>query len=380
MPGQGERMSLPTEALQQIALLTPLSKILSRLEALVAPVAARDVAIDRAIGARLAADIIAPSDMPPVASALRDGWAVAWERTADASAYTPLVLPPPLHWVEAGQPMPAGTDAVLPADAVVLTKENAETSSPAGPFDGVLPANGDVKAGAILRNAGDLMRPLDVAILRALGIETASVRAPRVKILSLSAPDTDADTVAPLIAHAVKASGGAPAIVDGKSLEAVFAEPDCDAILTIGGTGAGRRDAAVKTLARAGKVEFHGFGISPGATAALGRVGKCPVLMLPGRLDGALAAFLLAGSRMISQLCAASETGKGQSLSLTKKVTSTIGLVDLVLVRRAGEGIEPIAKEMFPMQALLQADGWIAVPAESEGLAAGTAVEVRELP
>lgn len=275
--------------------------------------------------------------------------------------------------------MPSGTDAVLPVDVAVVTEKNAEISASVAPFEGVLPAGADTKAGATLRRAGDVMRLVDVAAMRALGVETVSIRMPQVKILSLSVSENDIDAVAPMIAHAVKARGGVPHIVNGK-LEAALFESDCDAVITIGGTGVGRRDNAVKNLASLGKVEFHGFGISPGATAAFGSVDKCPVLMVPGRLDDALSSFLLIGSRMIAQLCGASGMGTGLLLHLTKKVASTIGLAEVVLVRRVMDGVEPLGTGMFPLQVLLQADGWILVPAESEGLAAGTVVEVREFP
>jgi molybdopterin molybdotransferase len=370
-------MSSSTEALQRITLLTPLDKILSRVDALIASTAARDTKLDMTLGATLAADVVAPFDLPPVASALRDGWAVAWERTTDASSYNPIALTLPLHWVEVGQPMPAGTDAVLPADVVAVTEEKAEVSASVAPFEGVLPAYADAKAGMILRKAGDVIRPVDIAILRALGIETVSVRMPRVKILSLSVAENDIDSITPMIAQAVKAKGGVPHIIHG-TLDASLFDSDCDAVITIGGTGAGRRDAAVKTLARFGKVEFHGFGISPGTTAAFGSVNKCPVLMVPGRFDAALSAFLLVGSRMMEQLCGTSGTETGLLLNLTKKVTSIVGLVEVVPVRRVADGVEPLGTGMFPMQIFLQADGWILVPAGSEGLAAGTAVEVRE--
>jgi molybdopterin biosynthesis enzyme len=63
-------------------------------------------------------------------------------------------------------------------------------------------------------------------------------------------------------------------------------------IVAIGGTGSGRNDESVRTLARAGTVQFHGIGITPGETTALGFVGARPVLLLPGRIDAALAGWL----------------------------------------------------------------------------------------
>ena len=43
---------------------------------------------------------------------------------------------------------------------------------------------------------------------------------------------------------------------------------DVDAVIAIGGTGVGRDDASVATLARLGRVEVHGIALSPGETAA----------------------------------------------------------------------------------------------------------------
>ena len=68
-------------------------------------------------------------------------------------------------------------------------------------------------------------------------------------------------------------------------------------MVAIGGTGSGRNDASVRTLARVGQVAFHGIAIAPGETTALGFVGARPVLLLPGRMDAALAGWLTVGRR-----------------------------------------------------------------------------------
>lgn len=373
-------MSPPTETLQRIASLTPLVAILARLDASVSPVAARESAPETAIGTTLAADVSAPADFPRAACALRDGWAVASEQVADASAYAPAFLTSRPLWVDAGQPIPAGTDAVLPVDALSVSNGAAEVHVPAVSGEGVLPARADAAKGIVLRKAGERIRAIDAAILRSLAVEKISVRAPRVKIIPLSVSAAEADAAAPLITRAVHATGGMPEIVRGTPLEAVLSGPECDAVVTIGGTGTGKNDTAVKTLARVGQVAFHGFGIAPGETAALGSADNRPVLMLPGRLDAALAAFLLVGSKLLSRLSGAGETETGLPLPITRKIASTIGLGEVVFVRRVASGIEPLGTGIFTAQALLQADGWVFIPAESEGLPAGATVAMRNLP
>lgn len=373
-------MTAPSDALQYITVLSPLSEVVARLDALVSPVAAQDTVLDAAIGAVLATDIIASSDMPQHASALSDGWALASEQIVDASSYAPAIVTPAPQWVDAGQQMPAGADVVLPFDALAVMQAHAEVFASAAHGEGVLPARGDVEKGIILRRSGERLRLMDVAILRALKLETVSIRAPRVKIVALSAKEPNADFISPVIANAVRANGGIPEILSASTLEAALSDSHYDAVITIGGTGSGRNDKTVKSLLQLGKLEFHGFGVSPGQTAALGSINGRPVLMLPGRLEAALAVFLVVGRKMMVRLTNARESEVGQQVSLLRKIASTIGLTEVVFVRRNSNGIEPLGSGLFSLRALMQADGWVLVPAESEGASAGTVVEMRKLP
>jgi molybdopterin biosynthesis enzyme len=52
----------------------------------------------------------------------------------------------------------------------------------------------------------------------------------------------------------------------------------------------------------------------------------------------------------------------------------------VIPVRRGDNGVEPLASGYLSLAALADADGWIMVPAESEGYPAGARVTVRPLP
>jgi molybdopterin biosynthesis enzyme len=374
-------MSPPTETLQRISRLAPLAELLARLDAVVAPVAARNVEIAAAVGATLAADVVAPADLPPAAAAIRDGWAVNSEHVLDAGSYAPVPLSPPPVWVETGGAMPEGTDAVLPVDAVAVTKAGAETLAAAAPGEGIMSAGSDAAKGAILRRAGERLRPSDAAVLGAAGIASVSTRAPRVKIFCASVPTrSHADTISPIVARAVEAEGGIAQVAQAASLESALLDRGSDAIIAIGGTGTGKRDASVKTLARIGQVEIHGFGISPGETAAFGVAKSHPVLLLPGRLDAALAVFLVAGRALLRRLAGRSDADPAIPVKLARKVASTVGLAEVVLVRLSENGAEPLGTGVFSLHALARAEGWILISPESEGLAAGAFAEMRLLP
>jgi len=103
---------------------------------------------------------------------------------------------------------------------------------------------------------------------------------------------------------------------------------------------------------------------------------------LPGRLDAALSVWLIVGRRMLDRLAAVKngESEPREALILARKVSSTVGLVEVVPVRRNGTEVEPMAIKYLSLSNLTHSAGWILVPADSEGYSAGTSVQVRPWP
>jgi len=370
-------MNADRPATQRIARLTPLADVLALLDE-IAPVTAQDIAITQALGRVLAADAVTKEAIPPVALAARDGWAVEADTTRDAGPYAPIMLQSPAQRIDAFAPMPPGTDAVAPVDAVTVIGGIMQIMAPVGPGEGMLPQGGDAEAGAVLCKAGMLLRTIDIASLAALGLTQVRIRVPRIHLV-LARRD---DAILQMVGHfltSVATAAGANVTLTG-DLDAVLRDRDIHAVIGIGGTGSGRNDDAVTTLSRAGTLTCHGIGLSPGETAAFGQVDSRPVLLIPGRLDAALACWLTLVQPMIAKLSNAKTSAFATSAALSRKITSTIGLADVVPVRRDGDTITPLASGLLPLQTLAQADGWILIPAESEGYPAGTVVQVRPLP
>jgi molybdopterin molybdotransferase len=200
------------------------------------------------------------------------------------------------------------------------------------------------------------------------------VREPRVRVVAT--PGCDA--VALAISRAVSAHGAVVIFV--RALERALADEQTDVVITIGGTGAGTRDASVAMLGRMGEVAIHGFGLVPGETAALGIAKGHPVLMLPARLDAALAAFLVVGEALLRRLTGATTSEPTMPVKLARKIVSTVGMTEVVPVRRVADGVEPLASGYWPLTAITRADGWVLVPAQSEGFPAGAQLEMRAFP
>jgi len=363
--------------IQRIARLTPLADVLASFDLAIAPVAPREEALGKAAGLALASDVVAKSGHPRCALALRDGFAVRSEETLDASSYAPAVLPGTPMRVDTGEPLPEGADAVAPLDAVQMRGAAAEALSTVAQDEGVLLPDTDAAAGLKLRLGGAALRRIDVALLAALGVERVTVRQPRVHVVCENAGAVAASAAA-LIASAIDAESGAA--TRGTTLEAALQDENVDAVVAIGGTGSGRNDNSVRTLARLGKVACHGVAITPGETTAVGSVGARPVLLLPGRADAALAGWLTIGRRMLARLAFRLIEDQPFAAELARKIASPLGLAEVVPVRRRLGRVEPVASGYLSLQSLIKAEGWVLIPADSEGHPEGARVVVRPWP
>jgi len=380
-PGKFTAMAPNRENLQLLSRLTPLAEVLGLIDAEVAPVTPRPLDLAAAAGRTLAADAVAPA-RPPAATALADGWALAADLTLGAGGYAPALLPRAPTRVEAGQVMPPDTDSIAPFDAVKNGAAGAEALVALAPGEGVLAAGGDCDPGVPLQRAGARLRKTDLAAFAAAGLARVTVREPKLRILPLRG-SVIVTAAARLIAYDAERRGGAVRLDESGRLDVALGADTADAIIAIGGTGAGRNDTSVRLLAREGRLAVHGLALAPGETAALGFAGTRPVLLLPGRLDAALAVWLVVGRHLLTALAATKrkDNDPGKTLTLARKVASSVGLAELVPVRRNADGeVEPLATRYLPLSALTRSDGWILVPAESEGHAAGAQVQVRPWP
>jgi molybdopterin molybdotransferase len=372
-------MAVEPDIPQRIARLTPLDDVLRRIDSLVEAVTPRTSDLATALGATLAEDVVVDAAIPSGPRALRDGWAVASDLTMDAGAYAPAPLPAASR-VDMGEPLPAGTDAVAPLDAVTVRGGVAQILAPVAPGEGVLAAGADIAPGTTLLTAGRRLERLRLALLAAAGVDAVRIRAPRVHLVRARRDDAIIDAAVGLIADAI-ASVGAIAITDATSnLAEASADAAVDAVIAVGGTGSGRSDATVRTLAEVGKLHVHGVALVPGETTAFGTIGTRPVLALPGRLDATLAAWHVLGRVMLARLSGSCEPLCLRTAKLTHKVTSTVGLAELMPVRCEGASATPIASSYVPFAALAQANGWILIKADSEGYPAHSEVVIRPWP
>ena len=223
---------------------------------------------------------------------MRDGYALQSDWTSDASSYAPAPLPQMPVRVDVGDALPAGTDCVAALDHVAIKGERAEALAVVAPGEGILPAGGDAAANQTLLGAGKRLSASDVALLRIAGISKVSIRVPRVCLVQTRKDDAIIASATQMIAAAIDANGGArrqrSEQTPTRSSRSAVPAPD-------------KKTRRSRTLARAGKVAFHGIGLMPGETAAIGEANGKPVLLIPGRIDAALACWLVLGTAHVSR-------------------------------------------------------------------------------
>lgn len=389
------------------AALAWLDAQLRTLEPEVVPLAA-------AAGRVLAAPVVSDVDVPGFDRATMDGYAVVADATEGATAYNRVTLTvvgdalPGVPYegavrlgeavrIMTGAPLPAGCDAVLPAEWV---ETDAAAPRTIAAVDAVSPrkhvgARGeDVTRGTTVLDAGRVLRPQDLGVISSIGVDAVAViRRPRVRLAITGSEVLPAgsrphgyritDANGPMLA-ALAERDGAQVGVSGPvpdREDAILAElqADADVVIVSGGSSVGIEDLAPMLLARLGRLAVHGIAMRPSSPTGLGCIGERLIVLLPGNPVSALCAYDFFAGRAIRGL-------GGRPLAwpyrptrarLTRKLSSPIGRLDYARVRLDEGFAEPLSVSgASVLSSTTRADGFIIVPDDHEGYAAGAEVEV----
>jgi molybdopterin molybdotransferase len=374
MPGPPSLM-VTTQRLP--ASLTPLDVVLAALLERLEPVAPVELPVAQALGC-VAADMPPLIALPSRDVAANDGWALRARDLVGASSYSPLPLAQSPVWVEAGDALPEASDCVVDSDSVDQTGPMVQVLAEAIPGQGVRRIGGDVAEGSSVMTSGARVRPLDLLIARTAGLHRLNVRRPCLRIVNIPGGQGQS-AAAQLISESARAAGAAIIFTeatarDRASIATALDTGACDLLITIGGSGVGRTDATIGALAQRGEVVAHGIALQPGRTSAVGWIGKIPVIALPGAADQALAAWWTLALPALDQLSGLWPR-QAVTLPLARKVASSVGITEVVLLERIERAWMPLAVGELSLEAIARSDAWLAVPGGSEGFAAGTPVD-----
>ncbi|WP_295659168.1 gephyrin-like molybdotransferase Glp [uncultured Nocardioides sp.] len=372
---------------------------------------------DEALGRVPASAVTSGHALPGFARSTVDGYAVRAADTYGASDGLPSYLdvlgqvrmgsvpelsvrPGAVLQIPTGAAIPEGADAVVMVEHTQVTMPGTvEVTRPVAVGDGIVRADEDVVAGAVLAPVGRPLRPQDLGLLAAAGVTDLEVRArPRVAIVSTGdevvAADTQRlaagqvrDATASALAGLVTRAGGVPdyrGIVpdDQEALTATLAEAvaENDLVVVSAGSSVGARDettAAVDALGDA-TVFCHGLAIKPGKPTLLAEVAGVPVLGLPGNPLSALVVFRMVGLPVLRLVGGIERPAPEPTVpaTLSRPLASAAGRLDVVQVTLRDGEATPIFGHSALLSLLTTADGYVVVPEPATGLDAGAAVTV----
>jgi molybdopterin molybdotransferase len=392
---------------------TAVADVVALIRGRVARLGNETVALTAAAAGRvLAADVTAAVPVPHFDRGAFDGYALRAAETAAATLDRPVRLriageampARPFHrMVEPGEavrimtgsPMPAGADAVLPAEHATETDGNLLAAEPIAPGKNVGHIGEDVPLGRTVLTSGRVLRPQDLGLLSSIGVGALTVvRRPRVAIVITgdeilppgSKPEgyriVDSNSV---VLHALVArDGGEPMptrhLPDrANEIRAAMSSGDWDILLVSGGTSVGREDHAPRLVAELGELPVHGVAVRPGTPSGVGFIGGRPVFLLPGNPVASLCAYDLFAGRAIRLL-----GGRGDELPyrtverpVAKSIKSVAGRVDYARVTIGPNGVEPVPMSGASiLSSTVAADGFVLVPPDREKFGEGEMVTV----
>ena len=385
------------------------------------------VPLDAALGRVLAADVVAPVDVPSFDRSNVDGFAVIAEDTFGASEEEPRVIDLcdevihtgviPISEIAAGLAVAIATGGMVPrgADAVVMVehadvrdrKLHVRRALSAG--SGVSFAGTDISAGETVLRRGHLLTSRDTGVIAAIGISQVEVwRRPVVAILSTGdeiiapgeamSPGKVYDSNAQVLADAVEELGGQPrrlGIV--RDDPAVLREKlqcalqSADMVLLSGGTSKGAGDISYRVVAELldPGIVAHGVALKPGKPICLAVTSGKAVVVLPGFPTSAIFTFHEFVAPVIRLLAGRSaEARTVVPARLAVKVNSEVGRTEYLLVglvESPGRGSEttlaayPMGQGSGSVTTFSRADGFATIGRHEEIVPAGTIIKVQLL-
>ena len=382
------------------------------------PLGSESIALEDAEGRVLAEDLVATVDLPGFDYSSMDGYAVSSRdlagetkrlrvRGESRTGQVPEALTPGTTMrIFTGAAVPAGADAIVMQENVTRAGDVAAFASAPRPSQNVRRRGEDLRSGDVAIAKGTRLRPAHLALGAALDRSELSVTMrPKVAILTtgdeLRRPGTDPvpGTIPESISVALRAvarRAGAttkalPYVRDDRqATERAFASAleDADVVVSVGGVSVGDHDLVRPALEAVGVVlDFWRVALKPGKPLAIGRMPRANrrdaiVIGLPGNPSSAMTTFAVFGVPFLRAL-------QGDTKPVPIRLRAKLGRAHahdpgrLELARavlsRSIEGLiaTPLGNQASgAVTTMAQADCFVVIPSEANGVAAGEEVEV----
>ncbi len=383
----------------------------------VAPVSGQEkLSIRAALNRVLADDVLSTINVPPYDNSAMDGYAVSSEDLPDnnerqlqvvgesfaGSPYGGQLCSGQAVRIMTGAMIPAGADTVIMQEQVRREDDNIFIGPGHKKNANVRYIGEDMRIGQTILTRGKLITPAELGILASLGIpEVKVMRKLRVaffstgdELRSVGEPldegqiyDSNRYTLYGMLQrlHVDIVDMGVIADRRDDVREAFKTAADiADAVITSGGVSVGEADYVKETLEQLGKVTFWRVAMKPGKPMAIGSIDKAAFFGVPGNPVSAMAVFYQfvqpALKKMMGMQTSFTTILKVPCMTALKKAPGRLeyqrGILDYdengeLVVKTTGVQGSHILTSMS------QANCFIILPAENDGVIAGDVVEVQ---
>jgi molybdopterin molybdotransferase len=304
------------------------------------------IALERASGRTLAADLAAKRTQPPKAMSAMDGYAVRSEDLAQlpvklkqigestaGHGFQGSIGPKETVRIFTGAPVPLGCDTVLIQENARVEAGFIEPLQPVPRGRNIRTEGIDFTEGEVLLSAGTRLDYANIALAAAMNFsEVAVTRRPRIAILATGdelvypgqaiGPDQIIASNSFAIAALVEAAGGEPLDLGiakdelGAVEEGVGAAraASADLLVTLGGASVGDHDLVKPALVKQGmELNFWKIAMRPGKPVIHGRLGPMAILGLPGNPVAAIVAGIVFLVPLVRALSGDPDAGRERS-------------------------------------------------------------------
>ncbi len=337
-----------------------------------------------------------------------DGIALDASLTFGATDTRPVTLTPDqFRWVNTGDPLPHGCDAVVMVEDVIeQSDQTIQLYSAAVPWQHIRQIGEDIAAGdMIVPSFSELTPAIQGAMLAAGVLSVKVIKKPLVGIIptgnELVSPMTDPEEGDIIEFNSTIFKGmleewGCEALVypiiadDPEKIKDGLrrAQQECDFVLLNAGSSAGRKDYSYEAIAAVGEVILHGIAIRPGKPAVLGTSIRdekvVPLVGLPGYPVSAILVMEELVRPALNLLLAKPEPVRQKVQAVvSRRLTSSLKYLEFIRAR-VGKVEDklvavPLNRGAGVVSSFVKADGIVEVQQNKEGYEAGELVPVQLL-
>lgn len=355
------------------------------------------IPVQDSVGFVTAFAVHAPLSYPAGHLSAMDGIAVRSTDTHGTTDQNPLVIKDYAK-VNTGNLIPSQYDAVIMIEDTEEVEEGVLIRLPAYPWQHIRPVGEDIALGEMVLPGGHTIRSGDIGAMASYGITSVDVLSLRVALIPTGSEIVSLGT-SPKPGQVIESN----MLMAGADLRKIGAqvtmypvipdEPDQikktveeavnshDLVLVSAGSSKGTKDYTSKIISELGTVFVHGLAIKPAKPVIFGEISGKPVIGMPG--------YPVACHTILREIVLPALSWYGLHVPehqviearLAGPLHSEIGIDEFVLVtigKIADSWVAlPMSRGSGIQMSLVRSNGYITIPATSEGLESGSKVSVR---